>query len=343
MTKPFLQLTNRGKVARLRRAALEALSHYPFRPAKLSFVANDCHCIFLVRTDTGERYAVRICAAVTDQRTATSEMQWLESLQGGEGLNTPVPLRTCRGKLCVTIDSPLLDAPRRCVVYTWMPGPILGSRMTPGNMRKFGQLAADLHLKAKSFAPPRNFYARVWANLSDYVEKHEAVPDLFQSQGLGHALTKPRRGQFRSTVESLTQALRVLHTSRGERQLVHGDLHTWNASVSRRTVHLFDFHSFCWGLPVQDAALAIAFLRQQYLYRTLDPALLDAFRSGYCSIRPWPEEWEALILDLVRGHFVGHMCNVLQLDFVSSSDKERCVARTFELLKPKRKPDIGTL
>ena len=61
----FSELSDRGKVTRLRRGALEALRQYLVALKRLEFVSNDCHRIFrteeLLRKLLGVPDVISLC------------------------------------------------------------------------------------------------------------------------------------------------------------------------------------------------------------------------------------------------------------------------------------------
>lgn len=145
------------------------------------------------------------------------------------------------------------------------------------------------------------------------------------------------RGKVTRLRRGALEALRDL-------QLIHGDLHTWNASVSRGIVFLFDFHSFAWGFPVQDLATALAFLQQAKYFRPMDRVLAEAFLEGYAEVGLRPKHCGKQLAALVAGHFLGHMCNVMQMDPLTRDKKAQCISRTEELLRKLHgAPDVISL
>jgi Ser/Thr protein kinase RdoA (MazF antagonist) len=67
--------------------------------------------------------------------------------------------------------------------------------------------------------------------------------------------------------------------------LLHGDVQPGNVMASRGKVTLIDFQDLIWGFEIQDVVFALAALDH------FDDAavLMDAFRSGYEEVRPWPD------------------------------------------------------
>src|SRR5262245_21415403 len=90
--KPFDQLTDQGKVRRLRQLALNALEQYKFKVVDLRLVERRLNTTFRVYTAGGPSYIIRICG--TSWRTITdqwSEMRWLQALSEETDIGAPVP------------------------------------------------------------------------------------------------------------------------------------------------------------------------------------------------------------------------------------------------------------
>ena len=116
----------------------------------------------------------------------------------------------------------------------------------------------------------------------------------------------------------------------------------WPSTTYRRL--FFDFHSFAWGFPVQDLATALAFLQQAKYFRPMDRALAEALLEGYADVSPLPKDCNEQLTSLVAGHFLGHMCNVMQMDRLARAKKAQCISRTEELLlKLRETPDVMSL
>jgi Ser/Thr protein kinase RdoA (MazF antagonist) len=104
-----------------------------------------------------------------------------------------------------------------------------------------------------------------------------------------HRLDELRPTYGSVLLEALDRAQRTLdalwkHPAHAP-HLLHGDVQPGNVMVSRGKVTLIDFQDLIWGFEIQDVVFARA---------ALEPfddaeAYLDAFRSGYKAVRPWPD------------------------------------------------------
>jgi Ser/Thr protein kinase RdoA (MazF antagonist) len=68
-------------------------------------------------------------------------------------------------------------------------------------------------------------------------------------------------------------------------RLIHGDLHVWNVVAGRAGLTAIDFEDHLWAWPILDLGIALYYVRGRPDY----PELLEAFRSGYETVAPWPE------------------------------------------------------
>ena len=76
--------------------------------------------------------------------------------------------------------------------------------------------------------------------------------------------------------------------------VLHGDIQTGNVMVERGRVILIDFQDLIWGFEIQDALIALRGLE----HSAEVPELKAAFRSGYETVRPWPEADDEVVAAL---------------------------------------------
>ena len=73
--------------------------------------------------------------------------------------------------------------------------------------------------------------------------------------------------------------------------LLHGDFGPHNIMRYRSNLTVIDFQDLQFGFDVQDVGVTVSDLLRRYS----DPALVDALRRGYRSIRSWPAGDEHLM------------------------------------------------
>src|SRR5690606_23955825 len=121
--KPFDQLTIRGKARRLRPLALSALEQYDLDVERLELVRNDLNGIFRVRTADGRSYLLRVCLPNHHTlETLQAEVAWLQALEAEPDIAAPAPIPAANGEHIVTASAPGVPEPRRCMVFSWLPG-----------------------------------------------------------------------------------------------------------------------------------------------------------------------------------------------------------------------------
>lgn len=304
--EPFYSLTNRGRATRLRGMALAALRQYDLEVRRVRLITNDLNGIFRVDTVGGERYVLRVSLpgdAGHSPAEIRSEMMWLEALQRDTGLGVPHPLPARDGALVTTVQAPGVPEPRHCAVFSWVPGLDLAKRLSPENVEKLGELAAQLHSHAESFVPPRGFSIR----RSDSVFPFGDPVVLFDAKY--EPLFPPARRQvFEQAVERIQSAIDALYTESRGLRVLHHDLHLWNVKVHRGRLYAIDFEDLMWGYPAQDIAVTL------YYFQHLDDcaALRAAFRLGYTRLREWPERTEGEIDTFTAGRGVDLVNLILQ-------------------------------
>jgi Ser/Thr protein kinase RdoA (MazF antagonist) len=183
------------------------------------------------------------------------------------------------------------------VLFRWIPGTELAKRLTPENASRLGVLSARLHEHAATFRPPPAVPVRMLDRLVRGDERevlfaHEHPPFL----------PPPRRAVFLSVAESFRRTVDALYADPTGQRVIHSDLHHENVKVHRGRLRPLDFYGAIWGYPVQDVALTLYDLRFLADCRPHGyPAIRDAFRAGYRSRLPWPEQHAGQIDTLVAG------------------------------------------
>jgi Ser/Thr protein kinase RdoA (MazF antagonist) len=282
--KPFYELTNRGRALRLRRMALVALERYDLAVERVRLIDNDLNGIFRVDTAGGRKYVLRVCLPEPGGHSLEeirSEAMWLAALRRDTGLGVPRPLAARDGAFVTTVEVDGVPEPRHCAVFSWVPGPDLADRLTLENVSRQGELLAELHRQAGTFAPPDGF----WLRRKDKVFSFGETVVLFD-ESHRHLFPPARRRVYEEAVARAQEAIDALYARGGGPCVIHNDLHQWNVKVSRGRLYALDFEDLMWGYPAQEVAVSLYYLVGYEEY----PALREAFERGYTSLRPWPEQ-----------------------------------------------------
>jgi len=276
--KKWDQLTEAGRIRRLRPLAWRALGSFPITPTRLRLVGGFTNVIFRVETDHGP-YALRIDLHQdhTDE-DVINELSWLEALAAETDLDVCRVIRASDGTPFVYATGDGVPGARRCALFEWIPGRPLADKLTESGYHQLGRLAARLHRHGSTFTPPhrpltwnRIFY---WPEEVDPVVIHEPRMDRF--------IDPTRRRILARAIELIEPAFARLDPAAA--QIIHGDLHPWNVHRYRNRLIAFDFEDITWGHPVQDVAITLFYERNHRAYEDLRAA----FAEGYQSITAWP-------------------------------------------------------
>lgn len=280
MPRPFPQLTRRGQLRRLRRAALEALLEYPLNVRRVRLLAIETNLFFRVDTETSDRYALRVGTARARGGDPELEVQWLHALRRDTDLHVaePVP-RSDRG-IGTRVSLPEVPTLLDCTLFRWVPGRRLVECLSCRNYHELGRMAARLHEHAASFPVPADRQPTGW----DRVFYRLDEPVLIFREEHRHFFSAADLSLLSEAVRRADNHLRGLAGGQQPPRLLHGDLHMWNVHVHRGVLHLLDFEDLKWGHPVQDLAVTLFYGRDRPDY----PNLRQAFREGYETRLAWP-------------------------------------------------------
>jgi Ser/Thr protein kinase RdoA (MazF antagonist) len=263
----------------LRNVAREALGQHDLAVLRMTPAAQSFNGVVRVRARTG-LYALRVGApqVVHAEGTLDAEAAWLSRLRAqGWGVAVVHPDREGR------LGTPVAD--RTCVLFDWVVGRSLRTRLSGSTAAGLGRLAARLHRDAEAWQLPRQPDVLV-ADRVVYWRLSRRLPDLEVAD----------RSVFAEALDRAEAAVAELWRDPPHPpHLVHGDLSPANVLVtSAGKLVPIDFQDLVWGLEVQDLAITLAVLR-----RLPDgDRLAGAFRQGYAATRPWPDVppglWEAL-------------------------------------------------
>jgi Ser/Thr protein kinase RdoA (MazF antagonist) len=286
--KPFDQLTRRGQARRLRTLALHALAQYPLDVVDVHLLGIFTNTLYRIRDANGRSYVIRVCTpgwrTETDLR---SEAMWLEALTREAEIGAPVPVAARDGSYLVTARAEGVPGPRHCLLTSWLPGNLLGKRLTEANLHKMGALFARLHDQAASFRPPPSFTERKLDSV--YARGEEQV--LRQCDD---GFTPETREILERAWSRVEKAFARRYADPAGLRVIHHDLWHDNIKIYRGRLHPFDFEDTAWGYPVQDIAMALQDLMMDVEPDAFEP-LQAAFRQGYETLSAWPEQYEGEI------------------------------------------------
>lgn len=279
--KAFDELTPRGQASRLRAVAFDAMRRYDLDVAHCAFVARAFNTVFRVDAAVGSSYALRVSPRLRIHADGCelAEAEWLAAIRRDTDLVVPQVIRTRDGSVVASASAAGVPDPRSCVLFEWMTGRPLRERMHADLVRKLGALTAAVHEHGAAGtdrhapAPPAGVLV---ANRVLYFNAAMRLGELRPEYGSVLAEAVARAQLFLDD---------LWRNPPHRAHLLHGDVQPGNVLVAHGGVTLIDFQDLMWGFEIQDTVIARSALA------TFDhaDALMDAFREGYQTVRPWPD------------------------------------------------------
>ncbi len=323
--KAFDQLTDRGRARRLRKLAINALGRYEFEVSDVRLVGVRDNALFRVRTAGGLSHIIRVCKpgwrSSVDLR---SEVVWLRALGRDTDIGVPEPQADRNGNFIVKAWAEGVPGACHCVVTSWIPGVLLGNRLTEANLLKMGALFARLHEHAADFAPPKDFTRRRMDAVYVCGERQVLFGDSCRD-----AFTPRARDIFEQCRGKIDQAFERLYADPAGLRVIHNDLHHNNIKIHRGRLRPFDFEFTMWGYPVQDLAVALGGLMDRTSGDGFE-SFKRVFRAGYESIIEWPESYEGQVDAFLAGRMLWAANYVAQFERESLGEHVDCLAPQFE-------------
>ena len=312
--RTFEELTRGGQVRRMHRLAEAALQAYDLEPMQLTPLTHFFNTTF--RLDAAaqvhqesppmqkqkrakERYVLRIHRAGSQDRAViVSELRWLHALRHEAGLIVPEPIITRNGELLTCVATEGVPHPRFCVLFRWVEGRFLRSRLGVQELARVGRFMAYLHRHAEQFYVPDGFIRPTWS----YEGIHHAALGTDLEQSWAHLSSEDR-----TTLEAVGEQVQCTMQSLGQTRevfgLIHADLYERNYLFCGKSVHAIDFDGCGWGYYLFDIGVTFSTL----LARPDYPALRSAFLAGYRQVRPLSQAHERLIDTFVAARLMGHL------------------------------------
>jgi len=280
--RPWKTLTETGKIRRLRPLATHALAEFPIEPQRLRLVGGFTNVIFRVDTPDGP-YALRIDLHQDHSDDDVDvELAWLDALARDTDLDVIRFVPAGNGRRFVHVSDPGVPGKRRCVLFEWAPGRILGADPTEVGYRRLGELSAGLRLHGAGFTPPHPPMA--WDRVFYWDEAVDPVV-VFKPE-MARYFESGRREILDRSIDAIEGAFARLDPTNA--QVIHGDLHPDNVHTYRNRLIAFDFEDVTWGHRVQDVAITLFYERNRPEYANLRAA----FEDGYRSVAPWPVTYD---------------------------------------------------
>ncbi len=262
--------------------ARTALAAYALDVTDLTRIPEGWNCNFRVETTAGERFVLRV--SPPDRRRdeeIDAELAWLTTLGAEPDIHVPRPVPARDGSLVVRASAPGVPEPRRCALFSWIPGVHLAEAFTDVNMAAFGDAVARLHAQALRYPIPHAL--TVWDRAFAFPEP-VVIFDEFHAE-----MVPPQaRATFERAWTAADDAIARLVASGEPPRIAHGDLHEENVFVDGHQVWLLDFDDCQVAWPVQDIGVTFFEIGEE---EERLPARRRAFREGYERVAPWPERY----------------------------------------------------
>jgi Ser/Thr protein kinase RdoA (MazF antagonist) len=275
-------VSKRAQVARIRRTAVQALTHYPIDEPRLTFITHGENTTFRVDSPGG-RFLMRVHrpnrhGRGVDSRTAVgSELAWLTALQADTDLSVPTPIRTRHGEWTTVADGLV------CSVLGWQNGRVQSANPRPVHFRRLGGILARLHNHASTWTPPSGFVRMRWdwETFFGNTMEYGGVP----AAGCWDLLPTPVRTQFDEIARRMRTVMADLGSNPDTFGLIHADLHLENALFEGDAVRLIDFDDCGFGYWQYDLAVPLG----EYRSHADHPAIRTALLDGYTEHRELPD------------------------------------------------------
>jgi Ser/Thr protein kinase RdoA (MazF antagonist) len=272
------------EASRLLPLARRVLERYPFDVREVEHLATHSNVMFRVVTEDGRQMVLRIGSpGANTRKNIEYEVAWLAALQRDTDLEVVHPKKTGYGGLIVEAPDPdpESDALRPCVLFSWVPGVPLGDGAGDFGYRLLGRMCASLQKHGRSFTPPGVESMRRWDQVFYY--EPDLAPVIIEDSRFDHVFSAGVRRTISDASDLSGEVLKETWSS-GDPQVVHGDLHEWNAHVVGTRLYAFDFEDVMLATPAQDVSVCL------YSSRAGSRAgsVISAFRRGYEELAAWP-------------------------------------------------------
>jgi Ser/Thr protein kinase RdoA (MazF antagonist) len=282
--KSYSDLSNTGKLKRLRGLAVAALTQYDLAVSQVAYFCFNTNLHYQVTTTSGERLMLRLAApgwrTFDDLR---SEAMWLDALRRETAIPVPRIIPARSGEYVLPIRLPDIPKTWNAMLMSWVPGKLLGHSLTARNLEKMGALFAELHQHGAAWQPPAGFTTRRFEHWLSRGEENMIVGD---GQSV-NALPAPARDLLERIHQHVESAYAAI--DRSDLRVIHCDLWHDNIKLYRNELRPLDFEDTVWGFRAHDIAMALLDLLEA-TNEARYAELLTAFRRGYETQMTFPND-----------------------------------------------------
>lgn len=261
---------------------MQALSAYPMRFRRVDLISHGTNYIYRASAQDGALYALRLVAPRwRTESNLIAEVTWLDALSRDTTIPVPRIIPTSTGDPFVRLHPGHGRPDRRAVLMSWLPGMLLGRRLTAANVRKMGELFARLHAHAQDWDVPADFPEQSFESFLSRGEDNL----LFAEECASH-YQPADLAVLNRAVARVDAAYRDL--DRDDLRVIHCDLWHDNIKIYKGALAPFDFEDTILGHRIHDIAMAMLDLAEDVGTDQYEGLLVD-FKRGYESLLPFPE------------------------------------------------------
>jgi Ser/Thr protein kinase RdoA (MazF antagonist) len=271
------------EAARLKPLAQEVLNRYPLQVKSVDHLATHSNVLYRVVTVDGRQLVLRVGTPESNSRSNIQyEVDWLTAINRDTDLDVVSPIATVAGPYVTDILDPKSGDSRHCVLFTWVPGQPLGEGAGSFAYRLLGRMSAQMQAHGRAWLPEDPGDLRHWNRVYYYGSMDPRV--LFNPR-YEHIVGKARLAVIKKA-SPIAEDVVFSSWKEGRRQIVHGDLHEWNAHVVGTRLHAFDFEDVMVATPAQDVSISLYSSRMS----SRAEEIKTFFREGFEEFGVWPIE-----------------------------------------------------
>jgi Ser/Thr protein kinase RdoA (MazF antagonist) len=272
MGNEFFDLPAEDQQKSLTTFATGLLKDYGIHDAKVSCINFEFNATFVVESESGVKYALRI--NINSTRTVDNmkaEVEWVRHLHRTSGVQTPTPIATVKDDYIVSGLHADSGQTLYGVMYSWLDGAEIGDEPTSQQLHEVGKAIATLHQESLEFALSSG---NSLPTFSDFFWGTEDF--LFSDKSV---LLDADRTLIKQAHDLIMQFTNELFEN-SKIHIIHADMHGWNLMWNDGHLAVFDFDDCGFGVEAQDLAVSLYYLDT--------PEQDEALLNGYKSVRPLP-------------------------------------------------------
>jgi len=160
--KPFLELTGRGQVQRLKKLAIRVLDSHDLGVVRMSPLVHYNNATFRLQDRQGNNFVMRINRPFFHSKAEIeSEIRWMSALQADLEIATPQVVSARDGSLSVKATVDGVPHTRDVVVFKWVSGR-LQRRLPLPYLYRAGKTLARIHAHGVKWRKPSKFVRKTW-------------------------------------------------------------------------------------------------------------------------------------------------------------------------------------